>query len=406
MKSKNEVKAYLNRQICICYTTIRDSENASGVVLSNTEKYRIAKLLDNAGVAQIDVGSPFTGAEEKKTVRRISRMGLNASVMAYNRAEKKDIDDSIECDVDAVSIGIPVSEIQMTRRMGKTPDWVRNKMFEAVSYAVEKDLYVSCIMEDATRASLPFLMNFALDAKEAGADRLVYNDSVGVEEPFSTFERVKILKQVTEMDIEIQSRNDFGLATANSLAGIKAGATFVGASLLGIGSRAGNAPLEEVALISEEKLKMSTGINLTALKSAAVALSRASGRKIWESKPVLGSGCFAQEAGLSADGSSSAIEILEPYDPAVVGGEREVVLGKHCSVESVIYLLKSLDLGIDPDQAEELTELVRQNASDQHRSLSTDDLYELYQDLMSGTVFRDEEDDEDFDSKRNPVDEE
>ncbi|MBR6037459.1 MAG: homoaconitate hydratase, partial [Candidatus Methanomethylophilaceae archaeon] len=224
--------------------------------------------------------------------------------------------------------------------------------------------------------------------------------------PFSTFERVKILKQVTEMDIEIQSRNDFGLATANSLAGIKAGATFVGASLLGIGSRAGNAPLEEVALISEEKLKMSTGINLTALKSAAVALSRASGRKIWESKPVLGSGCFAQEAGLSADGSSSAIEILEPYNPAVVGGEREVVLGKHCSVESVIYLLKSLDLGIDPDQAEELTELVRQNASDQHRSLSTDDLYELYQDLMSGTVFRDEEDDEDFDSKRNPVDEE
>ena len=401
MKSKNEVKAYLNRQICICDTTIRDSENASGVVLSNTEKYRIAKLLDNAGVAQIDVGSPFTGAVEKKTVRRISRMGLNASVMAYNRAEKKDIDDSIECDVDAVSIGIPVSEIQMTRRMGKTPDWVRNKMFEAVSYAVEKDLYVSCIMEDATRASLPFLMNFALDAKEAGADRLVYNDSVGVEEPFSTFERVKILKQVTEMDIEIQSRNDFGLATANSLAGIKAGATFVGASLLGIGSRAGNAPLEEVALISEEKLKMSTGI-----KSAAVALSRASGRKIWESKPVLGSGCFAQEAGLSADGSSSAIEILEPYDPAVVGGEREVVLGKHCSVESVIYLLKSLDLGIDPDQAEELTELVRQNASDQHRSLSTDDLYELYQDLMSGTVFRDEEDDEDFDSKRNPVDEE
>ncbi len=404
MKGKNEVKAYLNRQICICDTTIRDSENASGVVLSNTEKYRIAKLLDNAGVAQMDVGSPFTGSEEKKTVKRITRMGLKASIMANNRAEKKDIDDSLSCEVDSVSIGIPVSEVQISMRMGKTPDWVRSKMFETVSYAADHDLYISCVMEDAPRASLPFLMNFALDAKEAGADRLAYCDSVGVEDPFTTFERVKILKQVTEMDIEVQSRNDFGLATANSLAGIKAGATYVGTTLLGIGSRAGNAPLEEVALMSEEKLKLSTGINLPALRNAAVALSRASGRKIWESKPVLGSGCFAQEAGLSADGSTSAIEILEPYDPAIVGGEREVVLGKHCSVESVIYILKTLGLGIDPDQAEELTELVRQNASDQHRSQTTDDLFELYQDLMSGNVFRDEEDDDLGDFEKNEED--
>ena len=248
MKSKNEVMSRFDRDVCICDTTIRDSENASGVVLSMTEKYKLAKLIDKTCVSQIDVGMPSIGIEEKKTVKRIARMGLEASVMASNRAEISDINDSLSCDVDSVSIALPVSEILYENRYGENSEWVLDKIFESVEYANSHGLYTSCVLEDAGRASLSFLVNCAMNAKQANADRIVYCDSIGVGEPFDTFERVKVLKQATDMDIEIQARNDFGMATANSLAGIKAGAKFVGASIMGIGARAGNAPLEEVAL--------------------------------------------------------------------------------------------------------------------------------------------------------------
>ena len=394
MKSKDEVIACLNRDICICDTTIRDSENASGVVLSNTEKYKIAKLLDNAGIAQINVGMPMASAEEKKTVKRIARMGLQASIMSSNRAEKSDIDESLACEVDAVSIALPISDIQLEVRQW-TRKWVLDKFYETAEYALDHGLYVSYVMEDAPRANTAFLMRCAMDAKELGVDRIVYSDSVGVGEPNATYDKIKMLREVTEMDVGVQMRNDFGMATANTLSAMKAGARFVDASIMGIGSRAGNAPLEEVALIAEELLNIDTKIDLPALKNVAVALAKASGRKIWESKPVFGSGCFAQESGINTAGDADSNDVLEPYDPAVVGGVREIVLGKHCSVESVIYTLSTLNINIDPDKAEELTALVKQNASDLHRSLTTDDLTELYDDLMTGSIFDDEDDEDD-----------
>ncbi len=402
MKSKDEVISCLNRDLCICDTTIRDSENASGVVLSNTEKYKIAKLLDNAGIAQINAGMPMASPEEKKTVKRIARMGLQASIMSSNRAEKSDIDESLACEVDAVSIALPISDVQLEARKW-TRKWVQDKLYETAEYALDHGLYVSYVMEDAARANTAFLMVCAMDAKELGVDRIVYSDSVGVGEPAATFDRIKMLKEVTEMDIGVQMRNDFGMATANTFSAMKAGAKFVDASIMGIGSRAGNAPLEEVALVAEERMYIDTRIDLPALKNVAKALAKASGRKIWESKPVFGSGCFAQEGGISADGDADANSVLEPYDPALVGGVREIVLGKHTTADSVKYTLKEMKISVDDDEAVELAALVKQSASDLHRSLSNEDLFELYNDMKSGSIFDEDEDEDDEDFVKIPT---
>jgi homocitrate synthase NifV len=292
-----------------------------------------------------------------------------------------------------VSIALPISDIQLEAR-GWNRKWVMDKFYESIEYAKEHGLYVSYVMEDAPRASNPFLMKCALDAKDLGADRVVYCDSVGVANPADTYEKIKTIVNATEMDVGVQMRNDFGMATANTFAAMKAGAKFVDASIMGIGSRAGNAPLEEIALAAEEMLRVDTGIDLPTLKIVADNLAKASGRRIWESKPVFGSGCFAQEGGVGSDGEMASNEVLEPYDPTIVGGVREIVIGKHSTGDSIRYVLKKRGLDIHPSKLGPFTALVKQSASDLHRSLTPEELEDLYYDMENGDFLDDEDADD------------
>ncbi|MDY5678726.1 MAG: homoaconitate hydratase, partial [Candidatus Methanomethylophilaceae archaeon] len=295
MKSKNEVNEIVNRPLCICDSTLLDGEKAAGVVFSNIEKYRIAQLLDEAGVPQIVAGNPSLGAEEKMAVKHIARMGLGASIMSWNRADINDINRSIECDVDAVCISMPSSDNLIQNKLGKDHAWVADKVYEAASYAAEHGLYISVVAEDTPNANLAFLIDFAKAAVDAGADRVGYQDIIGKEDPFTCYERIKTLRQIMPVDIEIITRNDFGLATANTLAALKAGARFANVTSMGIGERAGCAPLEEVALAARHILNMEAGIDGTKFREIADAVSLATGRAISPSKPVIGSNVFVQE---------------------------------------------------------------------------------------------------------------
>lgn len=365
--------------VLICDTTLRDAEGAAGVVLSNVEKYRLAKLLDDAGIPQMEVGMPIKSVEETIVVKHIAEMGLQTTVSAACRASTDDIDAAIDCGVDYVSVSLPASDVQIANVYGEDREWVRDRVYEAISYAKAHGLYVSCVIEDAPRSELGFLIGYAMDAVSAKTDRIAYADSVGVEDPFSLYERVKMLKKVVNMDIEIQARNDYGMATANTLAGVKAGANFVGASVLGIGSRAGNAPLEEVALMIEQICGKSCGIDFVALRKAAEAVAKATGRKIWETKPVFGSGVFAQEIGLG-----NMAGILDPYNPEIVGGEREVVIGKHISASGIAYVLAELGREIEEEQIEPLRKMVTRYVGEVHRNLTPEELEMLFDDMIAG----------------------
>ena len=379
MKSKNEVVGCLSAPLCICDSTLGFGEQAAGAVFSNIEKYRIAQLLDDAGVPQIEAGNPILGTEEKKAVRHIARMGLDASVMAWNRAEIDEINASIDCDVDSVTIALPASEIQMENMLKKDHQWVLDKIYESTAYAAEHGLYISVIAEDASRADLGFLIDFAKVAKEAGADRFGYEDSLGLDDPFTCNERIKMIKQISNFDIEIITHNDFGMATANTIAAVKAGAKFARTTTMGLGPRAGCAPLEETVMAAKHMLNIDTGVDTTKLRAVAESVSAASGFQIWPTKPVIGAKCFAQEAGIL-----NIPECTEPFDPTEVGMERTLVIGKHSVRNTVVAAMSEMGIELSRDEAEQLLGMVRKAAAMMHRSLSEKELFQLYEDMMSG----------------------
>jgi len=291
------------RKITIVDTTLRDGEQTAGVVFANHEKLRIAKMLDELGVHQIEAGIPVMGGDEEKAIRAICQAGLKASIMGWNRPVIKDIETSIACGVDAVAISISTSDIHIEHKLKSTREWVLEQMVQACEFAKKEGMYVSVNAEDASRSDMEFLLQFARAAKEAGADRLRYCDTVGILDPFTAYENVKTIIERAGIEVEMHTHNDFGMATANALAGVRAGANFIGVTICGLGERAGNAPLEEIVMALKHLFKYDLGFKTEMLVEAAEYVSRASGRELPAWKAIVGSNMFAHESGIHADGA-------------------------------------------------------------------------------------------------------
>ena len=385
MKTKDEVTRILGKvDVCVCDTTLRDGEQTAGIVFSNIEKYRIAQLLDDAGIQQIEAGIPTMGNDEQKAVKHIAHMGLNASVLGWNRADIADIDTSIDCGVDSVAISMSSSDIHIQHKLKKSREWVLEKITTAIEHAKEHGLYISCNAEDASRADLDFLIQFAQTAKDAGADRFRYCDTIGRETPFDCYDRVKKIIDTVGIDVEMHTHDDFGMATANCMAGVQAGARSMSTTVMGIGERSGNAPLEEVIMACKHLYNKSTGIDPLKMRPLAKFVSTAAGRPIDVSKPFLGANCFAHEAGIHADGIIKDAKNYEPYDPEEVGLERRIVIGKHSGRNTLVTDLSHRGIVLEGDDASELLERVRRTAVKLHRSISSDELYIMYNEMKAG----------------------
>ncbi|MEA4977246.1 MAG: homocitrate synthase [Methanomassiliicoccaceae archaeon] len=382
MRNKEDIIQALSGRLNVCDTTLRDGEQTAGIVFSNLEKYKIAQMLDRAGVQQIEAGIPTMGTDEKMAVKHIAHMGLNASILGWNRADINDINTSIDCGVDSVAISMSASDIHIDHKLKKSRQWVLEKIYEAVSYAKGHGFYISCNGEDSSRADIDFLVEFVKTAKEAGADRFRYCDTIGREQPFSTYERIKRIISETGMDVEMHMHDDFGMATANCLAGIHAGARFASTTVMGIGERSGNSPLEEVVMASKHLFGIDSGIDTKQLRDLSLFVSRAAGRSIEVSKPFLGSNCFAHEAGIHADGIIKDAINYEPYNPEEVGLERKLVIGKHSGRNTLITVLGEMGVSIDKDMASDLLDIVRRASVQMHRSISDDELFSLYEDML------------------------
>ena len=382
MRTKEDITQALSGRLNVCDTTLRDGEQTAGIVFSNLEKYKIAQMLDRAGVQQIEAGIPTMGTDEKMAVRHIAHMGLNASILGWNRADINDINTSIDCGVDSVAISMSASDIHIDHKLKKDRQWVLDKVYEAVSYAKGHGFYISCNGEDSTRADIDFLVEFVKTAKEAGADRFRYCDTIGREQPFSTYERINRIISETGMDVEMHMHDDFGMATANCLAGIHAGARFASTTVMGIGERSGNSPLEEVVMSSKHLFGIDSGIDTKQLRNLSIFVSKASGRPIEVAKPFLGSNCFAHEAGIHADGIIKDAINYEPYDPEEVGLERKLVIGKHSGRNTLITVLAEMGVNIDKDMASALLDIVRRASVQMHRSISHEELFSLYEDML------------------------
>ncbi|HOK29332.1 MAG TPA: homocitrate synthase [bacterium] len=369
-------------EIKLVDTTLRDGEQTAGVVFSKPEKIQIARLLDEIGVHQIEAGIPVMGGDETEAITAITKLGLKASIMGWNRAVISDIQASLRCGVDAVAISISTSDIHIQYKLQKTREWVLDSMAKATEFAKREGVYVSVNAEDASRTDMDFLVQFATVAKQAGADRLRYCDTVGIMDPFKMYDTIKTLIERVDLPVEMHTHNDFGMATANTMAGIKAGATYAGVTVNGLGERAGNAALEEVVMALKYLWNIDLGIKTERFKEICEYVARASARPLSPNKAIVGANVFAHEAGIHTDGVLKYTRTYEVFNPEDVGLERQIVIGKHSGTHSIIKKFAEYGIEISPEIANELLPRVRALAVELKRTLFDKELMMLYQDYL------------------------
>jgi homocitrate synthase NifV len=372
---------YKGRIIKIVDTTLRDGEQTAGVVFANREKIEIARMLCELGVDQIEAGIPVMGGDEAETIKAIVKLGLNCNIMAWNRAVVDDIKKSIKCGVDAVAISMPVSDIHIQYKLQSTRESVLEKAAQAVDFAKKHNLYVSANAEDASRADEEFLALYAKTVKEAGADRLRYCDTVGILNPFTTYEKIQKLLSKVDIDIEMHMHNDFGMATANTVAGILAGANYAGVTVNGLGERAGNAALEEVAMALKHTVGCDVHLNSKGFLELSTYVAHASNRKLPPSKPIVGKNMFAHESGIHADGAYKNPRTYEAFDPEEVGLVRQIVVGKHSGTTTLRKKFAEFGKDLSEEQSKQLLEKVRKHAIELKRPLFDKELIQLYNEL-------------------------
>ncbi|MBE9046068.1 homocitrate synthase [Pleurocapsales cyanobacterium LEGE 10410] len=358
-------------------TTLRDGEQAAGVAFTVVEKVIFATLMDAIGVQELEVGIPAMGSSEAEAITQITQLGLNTKLTGWNRAVRSDIDASLACGLERVHISVPVSEIQIAVKFQGNCQLIFDRLRDTVSYARDRGLYVSVGGEDSSRADESFLLDTALAAQDWGASRFRFCDTVGILDPLTTHSKVRQLVDKLVIPVEMHTHNDLGMATANAIAGVRAGASSINTTVNGLGERAGNAALEEVVMALKRIYGMNIGINTSKFKAISEFVVDASGCDVPPWKAIVGKNAFAHESGIHGHGVLQNPATYEPFTPEEVGRERQLIIGKHTGKHLITNLLQQHDIKLTQIQTRSLIDAIRGLSVELKRSLTPDELLDL-----------------------------
>jgi isopropylmalate/homocitrate/citramalate synthase len=362
-------------------TTLRDGEQTIGVAFDKKEKLQIAKILDELGVDRIEAGMPVVSKEDKKAVELIVKAGLRAEIWGFCRAVKGDIDACIDVGVKHVICEIATSPYKMDA-YHFTPEDVLGKVLDSLQYAKYRGLYTAFYAGDATRADLKFLETMYKKAVEEGkADEVVMVDTLGVATPETMFYLTNKLREWVRVPIMIHCHNDFGMATACTVASLKGGAECAHVTLNGLGEKTGNADMAETA-ISAKLYGIPISVNMKMLYPAAKLAEKLSRVPLSPLKPVVGENVFRRESGVTVAQLISFPPAVEGYSPELVGREREILLGKKSGKRSVEYKLEKLGIQATADQVNEVLKKVKELGMKKKGLVSDNELRSIVETIL------------------------
>jgi isopropylmalate/homocitrate/citramalate synthase len=351
LNSRPEIRSgFAGKRIRFYDTTLRDGEQTVGVVLSPQQKVEIARKLDELGVSRIEAGFPKVSPEDAEAIQLLQKANIKAELWGFSRAVKGDVEELVRLGLKASVIEAPTSDIKL-KAYGISRDEVLKRVTEAISFARKNGITAAYFAVDGTRTDLEFLKKIYLAALDAGAAEIVVVDTIGACGPeAAAFLVSEVCRWVgPNVPVHWHGHDDFGMGTACAVAAVRAGATWIQGTINGMGERAGNADICEIALALRYLYGVEVALDLTKARDASATVSKAAGYTLDAWKPLVGENLFMRESGAVAS-QFHMPEAIEPYSAELVGAGRNIVLGKKSGLDSIDLKCKELGLSIQPEQ--------------------------------------------------------